>query len=293
MARRVFGSSRPRISLPLVFFSHSLRPEGLRRNVGADSSSSGAVWRCERCAAYSMEFHSHLCRDAQRVPFAASARLIAAARLPPPPPPAGPYHAPAHLVAVARPVSQTSCRQARSLACSASRKDRKAAGKSGGGGGGGGGGGSDPRLDVIRDQRQQQLAASDVLAKLMQAEDPMAEAPQYVDSLDEQVERGGAGVGGGADGVVGSVASDVAKAGAAAPWAFCKNGRPTAFQRLPLTASCAPTPRPSPLQFFWTANTYLTMAKKEGEAEVVARLEAALKAAFEAKQVPAAGRRQR
>lgn len=37
-------------------------------------------------------------------------------------------------------------------------------------------------------------------------------------------------------------------------------------------------------EFFWTADTYIKMAKKEGEAEVVARLEAAMRAAFEAKQ---------
>ncbi|EFN59086.1 hypothetical protein CHLNCDRAFT_49925 [Chlorella variabilis] len=120
--------------------------------------------------------------------------------------------------------------QRRLCACGASRKNRK------GGGGGGKRGGcsevnssaSDPaseahRLqDAIRESRQQQLVAADMLAKLLQAEDPQEVAQQYTDSLDEQ--------------------------------------------------------------FFWQANTFLSMAKKEGNAEVVARLEAALKAAFEAKQ---------
>ena len=84
--------------------------------------------------------------------------------------------------------------QRRLCACGASRKNRK------GGGGGGKRGGcsevnssaSDPaseahRLqDAIRESRQQQLVAADMLAKLLQAEDPQEVAQQYTDSLDEQ-----------------------------------------------------------------------------------------------------------
>ncbi|KAL4430850.1 hypothetical protein ABPG75_006106 [Micractinium tetrahymenae] len=111
--------------------------------------------------------------------------------------------------------------------CSASRKGRKA-GSSGGGrkgnGDNGGSSGSDAhRLqDTIRDSREQQLSASKMLAKLLEAADPAAVAAEHVASLNEE--------------------------------------------------------------FFWTVDTYIKMAKKEGEAEVVARLEAAMRAAFEAKQ---------
>ena len=41
--------------------------------------------------------------------------------------------------------------------------------------------------DTIRESRQQQLAATDLLAKLLQSEDPRAVAAEWVGSLDEQV----------------------------------------------------------------------------------------------------------
>lgn len=107
--------------------------------------------------------------------------------------------------------------------CRSSRKERKGSGDGSRGGSDDGTPSSAHRMqDTIKESRQQQLAATDLLAKLLQTDDPAEVAVAYVDSLDEQ--------------------------------------------------------------FFWTANTYLTMAKKEEEGDVVARLEAALKAAFEAKQ---------
>lgn len=72
---------------------------------------------------------------------------------------------------------------ARRCACGSGRKKK-------GGSAGGSGGGSDinpshRNMEVIRESREQQLAATDMLAKLLQAADPAAVAQQYVSSLDE------------------------------------------------------------------------------------------------------------
>jgi hypothetical protein len=74
-------------------------------------------------------------------------------------------------------------RRQRHCACHAAKKKK---------GGGGSSGDSGPasethRLqDTIRDSRQQQLVATDMLAKLLQAEDAQQVASQFTDSLDEQ-----------------------------------------------------------------------------------------------------------
>lgn len=83
--------------------------------------------------------------------------------------------------------------------CSASRKGRRARkqnGRSGNSSGGGGGGGDTHQLqDAIRESREQQLTASKMLAKLLEAADPAAVAQAHVTSLNEEVGRPGSGAG--------------------------------------------------------------------------------------------------
>ena len=107
-------------------------------------------------------------------------------------------------------------RQAAST-CRASRKKPKSGGGSGPRSAGSsasssassGGGADSHRLqDTIRESRQQQLAATDMLAKLLQEEAPQAVAEKYIDSLDEQffwtANTYLAMVGGGGGGMAGS-----------------------------------------------------------------------------------------
>lgn len=72
--------------------------------------------------------------------------------------------------------------------CSASRKGRKASRKGGGGSGSGSGSGQPIELqNTIRESREQQLTASNMLATLLEADDPAAVAAEHVASLNEEV----------------------------------------------------------------------------------------------------------